>query len=260
MSLNTLRVLLVQADPRQSQFISSALASANHMVLPARGLEEASEALSSQKFDAVVLGSPLPAEGITEFTGKLRALEGNQRSASRTAILSVSSELSDSFAWQPSEKPGIDGVLSERFEAETLVTAVACLASVICASKKPNGNQTPANLPVFDSEKFKAQVAYDRELLVEIIDLFLSEQLNQVAEMQEALAAGAFDRLYLTAHTIKGSLASLHAGAARLRAEELETATKVRNAEQCDELISSLKRDLERLEPALLELRNNPTS
>lgn len=257
MSLNTLRVLLVDADARHVQFVLSRLAIANHTVLPASGLEEASEALSGQRFDAVVLSSPLPADGVAEFTEKLRALEETQRAASRTAILSLSPEVDDGFVWEPSEKPGIDGVLSERFEAETLVTAVTSLASVICASKEPLRERVAPNLPVFDAEKFKEQVAYDRELLIEIIDLFLSEQLTQISEMREAAAAGDFDRLYLTAHTIKGSLASLHAGVGRQRAEELEAVARARNAEQCEQLISALKSDLDTLEPALLNLRNN---
>ncbi len=72
MLLNTLRVLLVDGDARQSQLISSRLAGANHTVLPASGLEEAAEALCNQKFDAVLLGSPLPADGVANFTEKLR--------------------------------------------------------------------------------------------------------------------------------------------------------------------------------------------
>jgi HPt (histidine-containing phosphotransfer) domain-containing protein len=258
-TLNTLRVLLVNADPRKSQIISSRLAGANHTVLPATGLEEASEALFTQKFDAVVLGSPLPADGVAEFTGKLRALEMNQRASSRTAILSISPHLGDASAWQASDDIAIDGFLSERFEAEALMSAVSSLANMIGPPRDSEGNSVSPNLPIFEPEKFKEQVAYDRELLIEIIDLFLSEQLIQIREMQDALANREYDRLYLTAHTIKGSLASLHAAVGRLRAEELESAAKSRNQQHCEQLLSGLKRDLQTLEPALLQLRDSPS-
>jgi HPt (histidine-containing phosphotransfer) domain-containing protein/CheY-like chemotaxis protein len=254
---NTLRVLLVDGDRRQSQLISSRLAGAKHTVLPASGLEEAAETLSGQKFDAVVIGSPLLADGLADFTQKLRALETNQRGASRTAILSVSPDLFDSSVWQPSEEAGIDGYLSEDFEAEALMTAVASLSTAVCAPNENDEDSRSANPVIFDPEKFKAQVAYDRDLLIEIIDLFLSEQLVQIAEMQEALANRQYDRLYLVAHTIKGSLASLHAEVGRLRAEELESAAKERNDQHCLQLLSVLKRDMERLEPALLHLRDS---
>ena len=257
MSLNSLRVLLVDADARKSQIISGKLAGANHTVLPASGLEEASDAVSNQKFDAVLLGSPLPADGVADFTGRLRTLEMNQRLSSRTPILSISPDLRDESAWQQSEEAGIDGYLSERFEDKALTVAVASLARMVSAPQEPDERSISPNLSILEPEKFKAQVAYDRNLLVEIIDLFLSEQLIQIAEMQQALVNRDYDRLYLTAHTIKGSLASLHAAIGRLRAEELEAAAKDHNQQQCEQLLSLLKSDLATLEPALLRLRDS---
>jgi HPt (histidine-containing phosphotransfer) domain-containing protein/CheY-like chemotaxis protein len=255
MSSNTLRVLLVDADARQSRLISSRLAGANHTVLPATGLDEAADALFSQQFDAVVLGSPLPADGVAELALKLRTLEMDRSASCRTAILSVSRDLFDASSWCPSKQVGIDGYLSESFEANALTAAVASLTRVVCRPNEAK-DPVPGNLQIFDPEKFKAQVAEDRDLLVEIIDLFLSEQLLQIAEMKEALANQDYDRLYLTAHTIKGSLASLHAGIGRLRAEELESAAKERNHQDCVHLLSALKRDMVALEPALLQLRD----
>lgn len=255
MSLNTLRVLLVDADARQSRLISSRLAGANHIVLPATGLDEATEALFSEKFDAVVLGSPLPADGVADLAGKLRSLEMHRSASSRTAILSVSRDVFDGSGWQPSQDLGIDGYLSEGFEAKALSAAVTSLTTIICPPKVLRTDPSP-KLEVFDPEKFKAQVAYDQELLIEIIDLFLSEQLAQIAEMQEALANEDYDRLYLIAHTIKGSLGSLHADAGRLRAEELESAARERNHENCLRILSALKCALETLEPELLQLRD----
>lgn len=255
--MNTLRVLLVDGDAHQSQLISSRLAGANHTVLPTSGFEEAAEALCNEKFDAVVLGSPLAADGVADFTERLRALETNQRVGSRTAILSVSPDLFDGSAWQPSEEAGIDGYLSEGFEAEALVAAVTSLANAICGPKETGENPVSAELLILDPEKFKAQVAYDTDLLIEIIDLFLGEQVIQIAEMQEALANGHYDHVYLVAHTIKGSLGSLHAEMGRLRAEDLESAAKERDHQRCVQLVSALKRDMETLEPALLSLRDS---
>ncbi len=191
--MNSLRVLLVDADSRKSQIISGRLAGANHTVLPASGLEEASDALSNQKFDAVLLGWPLPADGVADFTVRLRTLEMKQRLSSRTPILSISPDLRDESAWQQSEEVGIDGYLSERFEAKALMAAVTSLARMVYAPKEPNERSISPNLPIFEPEKFKAQVAYDRNLLIEIIDLFLAEQLIQIADMQQALVDREYD-------------------------------------------------------------------
>src|SRR5665213_1421567 len=93
--MNTLRVLLVDSDPGQARRIASVLSGANYIVLPTVDLEEASEAVCTQKFDAVLLGSPLPPGGLAEFTANLRALEESQRSRVRTPVLSFSPQSAD---------------------------------------------------------------------------------------------------------------------------------------------------------------------
>ena len=51
--MNSLRLLLVDGGSEKSEAISITLASANHTVLPTAGLDEASEALFVEQFDAV---------------------------------------------------------------------------------------------------------------------------------------------------------------------------------------------------------------
>jgi len=113
------------------------------------------------------------------------------------------------------------------------------------------------NLPVFEREKFMEQVAYDRELSIEIIDIFLSEQGGQLADMQRALSAGDYRQLYETAHTIKGSLGSLQAALARFHAEQLESAAKNDNYQSCVKSLAALEGVLKVLEPELLSLRES---
>jgi HPt (histidine-containing phosphotransfer) domain-containing protein len=63
--MNSLRILVVHRDREKSEQICSALTSASHLALPAHSLEEACEALSVQKFDAVLVG-PTVAESCLE--------------------------------------------------------------------------------------------------------------------------------------------------------------------------------------------------
>ena len=75
--------------------------------------------------------------------------------------------------------------------------------------------------------------------------------------MQRALTAHDYNHLYITAHTIKGSLASLHAALARLHAEELESAAKNDDHQLCTRSLSTLEGDLKVLEPELLSFRES---
>lgn len=253
--MNRLRVLVVDSNGPEAERLADRLASADHSALPANGLEEASEALFVQKFDAVLLASELPRDGVKEFTAKLRELERGQRSAVPAPVLSISSEVPDGKPWCVGEH-GIDAYLAESFLPLTLLEAVASLSASIARGTETGSNAIP-ELPLFEKEHFFDHVARDQNLMREIINLFLAEAPAQVIELREAVSARDFKRAVRVAHTMKGSLATLHAQSARSRAQQLETAAKDGNAGQCRESLSALEYDLEVLEPQLLSFRDS---
>lgn len=257
--MNSLQFLLVDSDPGQSDRITSALAGASHTVLRTDGLAEASNVLLTEHFDAVLLGSGFPADALTAFAAKLRQAEQKERSRNRIPVLSFVAE-----STEPAEAlrcgTVCDGYLQEPLDAEALTDAVTSLAHAV-----RNAAQAPVpvivlaaqnDLPVFEPAKFEEQVCNDPELMVEIIDLFLQECSGQIQEMRASLASRDYVGLSRMAHTIKGSLASLHAARARQRAQELETAAGREDGhDACDQLCAALERDLAALEPKLLALR-----
>lgn len=251
--MSSLRILFVDHDSRGSEQVCSALIGANHLVLPASSLDEAEEALSLQKFDAVLLGRSLPADGLPEFSAKLRQIEQMQRSADHIPILCLSPEPPDA-----SSNPGriVDAYLSEPFEPATFAEAVNNLAKAVnrCASTR---GVAGTELPVFELDEFHEQMGGDPELAAEIIDLFFSESEQQMPAMRAALARHDYSQLRPLAHTIKGSFGSLHAPCARARAQQLETAAAHTDAETCNALLDALEADLEALKAELLALRAN---
>jgi two-component system, sensor histidine kinase and response regulator len=257
MLMNPLRVLLVDGDRDELERISSALAGANHTVLPAAGFKEASEALYVERFDAVLLARPVPDAGLAEFTAKLRELDRSQRNSVRTPVLSIGGQITDVSSWSASRDAKVDGYLAERFEPAALTSAVENLARSVSKEPQPPSEAGPLDLPVLEPEKFREQVGYEDELMIEVIDLFLAECQQELPEMAEALARGDFSRLARIAHTIKGSLGSIHAPLARWRAQALETAAKERNSQLCQELLGVFERELDYLLPQLLALRDS---
>lgn len=255
--MNPLRVLVVDGDPAELQRISSVLESANHTVLPTQGFEEASEALFVERFDAVLLAPPVQDAGLAEFTAKLRELDQSQRNSVRTPVLSIGPEITDASGWSASRDARVDGYLAERFEPAALTHAVESLARAVSGGPQQASEAAPLDLPVLEPEKFREQVGYEDELMVEVIDLFLAEREQELPEMAEALACDDFSRLAKIAHTIKGSLSSIHAPLARWRAQALETAAKERKPQLCQELLTVFERDLDDLLPQLLALRGS---
>jgi HPt (histidine-containing phosphotransfer) domain-containing protein/CheY-like chemotaxis protein len=256
---NPLRVLVIERDSQKLGRIHSVLAEAQYEVLTAESFGEAAEALQVQRFDAVLVGSSGDSKQQAEFTAGLRQIERSLGIPSKTPVLLCSSSVPN-HDWRATHEDGVDAYLPEEFVAATFTDAVVRLAQAVASGPKVAKQPSTTELPVFEPDKFQAQVAYDKDLLVEIIDLFLSERRLQVDEMRASLHACDFTRLGRVAHTIKGSLGSLHAAQARTHAQELEMAAKATDAQVCRFCLAVLEQDLDALEPQLLTLRNSVLS
>lgn len=245
--MNSLRLLLVDGGSEKTDAISSTLATANHTVLPTTGLDEAGEALFVEQFDAVLLAANFPANSLADFTAKLRRVEQSQRAATRIPVLALESVSSDS---------GCDGYVHEPIDAMALTGAVRSLAEALGKPMEMKVSSEVDNRPILEPEKFEEQVGYDNELMIEIIDLFLEEGKAQVSGMEDCIANKDWESLSKIAHTIKGSLGTLHASRSWARAQELETAAKNGQVEVSLRAHGQLIRDLEVLEPQLIDLRD----
>lgn len=253
---NPLRVLVIECDGQKLRRINTVLTEAQYDVLSAESFSDAAEALQIQRFDAVLVGSAGNSKEQAEFTAVLRQIEKSSGVVCKTPVLLCSGSVPN-HAWRATQEDGVDAYLPEEFVAATFTDAVVRLAQAVSPSSKAPKEANSADLPVFDPDKFQAQVAYDNDLLVEIIDLFLAERRVQVEDMRAALAASDFTRLGRVAHTIKGSLGSLHAAQARTHAQELEMAAKAADAQVCRFCLAVLEQDLDALEPKLIALRNS---
>ncbi|HMF78427.1 MAG TPA: Hpt domain-containing protein [Bryobacteraceae bacterium] len=251
--MDSLRFLLVHTDASKSERISAILEGAHHTVLPTPSLDEASEALCLERFDAILLGSPFASGTVAQFKAKLRQVEQSQRSSARIPILSaLRGPTVESSA---SNEDPCDGYFEDPLDLTALTEAISRLARVLEISAEQKAGHESSMLPVLAPEELEEQVGGDRELMVEIIDLFLEECNHQVREMRESLQASDWESMARVAHTIKGSLGSLHALRARSRAQELEVAARERQPESCAQSFAALEQDLEELEPELLALR-----
>jgi HPt (histidine-containing phosphotransfer) domain-containing protein len=152
---------------------------------------------------------------------------------------------------------GMDGAVDEPVDPIALTQAVRSLAQALAQPVPVGVAPATEKLPVLEAEKFEEQVGYDNELMVEIIDLFLAESKKDLSNMDASVASCNWESLSKLAHTIKGSLASLHAARARATAQELESAAKGAEVEVSVRAFQQLVKDLRVLEPRLLELRDS---
>lgn len=92
----------------------------------------------------------------------------------------------------------------------------------------------------------------DRELLCEIIPVFLADVRERMGRIESAIRAGDWTVVSAEAHTIKGSSGTLCAGNLQQAARELERAGGCSG--EAPARFESLRRCFERLEHQLLAL------
>jgi two-component system sensor histidine kinase/response regulator len=232
-----MRVLVVgNANP-----IAKHLQDVGHCVTPVDECGGAVQALQFQRYDAVVLGRDVRPGELATLSQQVREI--NRRSSAHTAVLGVTSQR------VPGHSADLDGYLPDQAGPEALSAALTHLSMGTQLAERLDGSQQ--ELPVLRPEELQEQVAYDSELLLELIDLYFEERRRQSAEMRQALEEGDFQKLSRLAHTIKGSLGNLHAPSAHAEAQLLELAAGDKNSIACGPLFGSLERKLDLLETEL---------
>lgn len=242
--VDSLRVLLVEAEAGRGQSWTHMLAEANEVLIVPTA-EAALEALSIQRFDAVLLEEPvMPNEQLLHLTTTIRDHRG--RIDELVMLLVTDSEVPGAAS--------VDGRLKPDFTNEDLQQAVS-LARQQSGAGTGEAERNPVELLDFDPIGFSDQCANEDSLMIEIIDLFSEECRVEVPAMAEALGSGNFDQLSRLAHKLKGSLGSLQAPQSRRTTHDLELAAKSDDADSCARLLEHLEGDLEGLREKLAGFR-----
>lgn len=101
-------------------------------------------------------------------------------------------------------------------------------------------------------ESFKA---YDKEVIVEIIDLFFEEYPERLKSIEEAIRQQDAETLRTTAHSLKGVIAHFHAEEAHSLAKALEDKGTNETFEGTDEILSQLKEKINHIEEELKKIK-----
>jgi PAS domain S-box-containing protein len=211
--------------------------------------QEAVNALSRDPFDLVFMDMQMPVMDGLEATRTIRRLE--QKTGNHVPIVAMTANAMQSDAEQ-CLKSGMDDYIAKPFKIRDVMDALAnfCGHKAVSVSPAPltmNGHetvclldddnlenqtmrQTDKNEPIlFDQAHLRHIVMGNSMLLLKLVDTFLAQTEEQVAELTQ-LGAGdvisALPKLERVAHALKGE--SRNVGAVRLgeAAFELETATR----------------------------------
>lgn len=243
-----LRVLLAEDNPVNRKLATALLEKRGHAVLAAENGREAMVILERENADVVLMDLQMPIMDGFEAIRAIRAKE--QRSGDHLPIVALTAHAMQGDRERCLEA-GADDYVKKPIHTEELFAAIE---RVTKERDAPQSNHEVASRnggEVLDVAAALERVEGDRELLEELVRLFVEGNPTAMREMRQALARRDARQLDRLAHTMKGSSASLGANRVSQAALLLEMRARSDTLENAGELIDSLQAELDRVLPEL---------
>jgi PAS domain S-box-containing protein len=216
--LRPLRVLLAEDNAVNQRLAVSVLEKWGHEVAVAHNGREAVEALAQDRFDLVLMDMQMPEMDGFEATAFVRAKERAEGGHVPIVAMTAHAMKGDR---ERCLAGGMDGYVSKPFRRAELLAAIrtvvpdaARTATTGAAAAGPEAlvEEHPVASAWVDAEGALERVGGDRELLGEIVGLFLDEVPDLLSQARAALTRSDAATLERAAHTIKSTAANFGTG------------------------------------------------
>ncbi|MDP2724422.1 MAG: Hpt domain-containing protein [Bacteroidales bacterium] len=112
-------------------------------------------------------------------------------------------------------------------------------------------------MKIINTELFNETFQYfDKEIVVEIIDIFINEYSERISKINEAIQTKNFADLKFTAHSMKGVVANFAVPELQAMARDLEIAGAEQNLNNIDEKFANFSTQSQWLVDDLTEIRS----
>jgi signal transduction histidine kinase/DNA-binding response OmpR family regulator len=258
------RILLAEDNPVNQKLAVSLLEKQGHAVTVASNGREALAALypadsppdegGARRFDVVLMDVQMPEVDGLRTTKAIR--ERERVSGGHLPVLAMTAYALKGDRERCLEA-GMDGYVSKPIRLTELLKALQAVVPVLAGPPAPPADQV-ASRGSLDMTAALAGVMGDRQLLAELARLFLAECPRWMTEMRAAVAGRDPPRLQLSAHALKGGVATFAARATYEAALRLEKMGRAGDLSAAPEALAALAQEVERLRPALTALGSNP--
>jgi HPt (histidine-containing phosphotransfer) domain-containing protein len=109
-------------------------------------------------------------------------------------------------------------------------------------------------VPVLDRARLEDASAGDEEFLRELVDIYVEDAEERLAEIKEALISADEEALGRTAHQLKGSSANMGVVCVADHAKKMEDLAREHAIADAAEILPSLEHELGRARAALFEM------
>jgi two-component system, sensor histidine kinase and response regulator len=266
-STKRLHVLVAEDNAVNQRVIVRLLEKMGHIPIIAYNGQEAVDAYESRPFDVVLMDVQMPVmDGLTA-TKTIRESEARNPGRRRLPIMALTA-----YAMRGDRErclaAGMDEYLTKPVKPEELSAALSRLLDVSApeppraSGRKEAAPKRNAAVPVvagdaapeagFDFSAALTYVGGDRELLDELLGIFVEDAPVRMEAIRRAIAGGEATELTREAHTIKGALKVIGATTAAGLAQGLEVLARDGNMSEADKLAVALEREMDRLLQSLM--------
>jgi two-component system sensor histidine kinase/response regulator len=254
----SLRVLVAEDNAVNQKLAWSILNRAGHIPVVVSNGREAVEAMSRERFDAVLMDVQMPVMGGFEATRLIRDLETG--SGKRTPIIAVTARAMKGDR-EACLEAGMDDFVPKPIQAAKLLETLELLGSGLQVETLPRAAPEPQpgaavarvaaemhGLENLDEAALLILVGGNRALAGQLAVLFLDDIEPRMMEINKAVTERDPVRLRSGAHALRGSAATMMAKSVSAAAGVLETMGQ-------SGLLDGVQRALEELDVALAILR-----
>jgi signal transduction histidine kinase/DNA-binding response OmpR family regulator len=211
----SLRILLAEDNIVNQRVAVGLLTRRGHQVTVAHDGAEALAALETATFDVVLMDVQMPVMGGLEATAAIRERERATGGHVRIVAMTAHAMNGDRERCLAS---GMDGYVSKPIDPDVLFSVLEQQGAGFAAAPA-----TPASGPVvFDESALSMRVAGDRDLMGEVIQVFLEDSPARLAAIDAAVGARQAEAIRISAHALKGAAGNIGADALCAAAGALE--------------------------------------
>jgi two-component system, sensor histidine kinase and response regulator len=257
-----LRILLAEDNLVNQRVALHILRKANHSVHAVVNGREAVEALEREPFDLVLMDVQMPEMDGFEATDAIRTREKISGKHMPIVAMTAHAMAGDRDRCLAA---GMDEYISKPVHGPDLLRLLQTFAPPSAPVAAPIAAPSPAVAPKSDKPVFDRETALDRvngeaELLDEVIELFLTDAPNRLAEVRTALEQGDPKRLQMAAHSLKGAAGYVGADRTSAQALKLEELGRRGELSQAVDEYQLLEREVESLREVLAASTTQPQS
>jgi PAS domain S-box-containing protein len=242
-----LHVLLAEDNVVNRRLVVSMLEKRGHAVTVAHNGREALSALSQAAFDVVLMDVQMPEMDGLEATAAIRADERGTGRHQPIVAMTAHALQADREACLAA---GMDAYLAKPVKAADVLSAIASVTREAAPAR--SSCEEPGSSAVFDAQALLERVEGDRELMRELVALFLSESPQLLKDAVRCVEQEDAAGLRRAAHTLK-SVANFGAKDAYAAARALEGLAADGNFAQAPQALAELEGQTTRLSHALRE-------